>query len=110
MNRHRYPYPAPVAPIPARKALRMLPVAVSTQHMEWDKARKTLVAEASALGIPPGPFPRRLRVQSHYTGRSVLWVYDAEAAERNEGWDGELAEYTPIDGTLNAQRLVVLNT
>lgn len=51
-------------------------------------------------------FPRELIVHSNHTGRKITFIHDDAAAERNEFWDGLLAEYIPLE-RCNVTKLVI---
>jgi hypothetical protein len=55
-------------------------------------------------------FPQTIVVHSHHTGRSVKFVQDREAAERNEFWDGEACQYKPVEFVPNVKSLMVYHT
>jgi hypothetical protein len=78
----------------------------STKSFSYDSARKTLIAEASELFL--NGFPKQLAVQSHHTGRTVLFGVDLEAAMAEEFWDGEQMVYRPLEKA-NVKRLVIIN-
>ncbi len=81
----------------------------TTKQFTYAKERRTLIADASDLGIGVGrTFPKTLLVKSHYTGRLVEWVYDQRAAERAEWWDGMEAHYLPVE-SVNAEHLIIIN-
>jgi hypothetical protein len=77
-----------------------------TSDFFYDKKNKAMTCKMSTLGL--NRFPRSITIKSDYTGREILFVYDGEAAERNEGWDGELAEYVSV-GDIKVKRLVLIN-
>ncbi len=82
---------------------------ISTAALSFNKERRTLLGEASELGIRTGAaFPLEVMVRSAHTGRVIRFAYDHAAAERNEWWDGEQAEYIPVEHC-NVERLVIIN-
>lgn len=79
---------------------------INTADCEFDKARKVLLAKHDLI---KGGFPKEVDVLSAHTGKTITFVYDYEAAEHAEGWDGEMAEYKPsVEGT-NVKTLVIYN-
>jgi hypothetical protein len=85
-------------------------VRANTSRMTYHKERRVLVAEASELGIRPGPFPKEVLVQSHHRpGNVVRFVYDEDLAMRNEFWDGMEAHYKSTEPRTNAEYLVIIN-
>lgn len=86
----------------------MVPV-FQVSQFSYDKDSKVLLAEASELGIRPGPFPRELDIYSPHTRRTLRWVFDERKAERCEFWDGEEAHYLTHEPRCNAESLVIVN-
>ena len=78
----------------------------TTLDFVYNKKTKTMSREMPALGLDE--FPRNITIKSVYTGRMVVFIYDEVSAEKNEFWDGELAEYIPV-GDTNVQRLILFN-
>jgi hypothetical protein len=79
----------------------------SLQRFEFNKKQRTLCANLSDLGMKWNALPTEITVRSHHTGVAVTFVYDTEAAERNEFWDGEMCEYKP-KGECSIRKLVLL--
>lgn len=53
-------------------------------------------------------FPHTVTVFSTHTGRTIRFVINQEAAERNEFWDGLMMEYVPEE-RCNVDRLVIVS-
>jgi hypothetical protein len=79
---------------------------INTADCEFKKARKTLAAPHSLI---QGGFPAQVDVKSAHTGKVVTFVFDHEAAQNAEYWDGEQAEYVPAEPIPNVERLVIYN-
>lgn len=77
----------------------------TTNHFEFNKERKSLFSDLETLGLPK--FPKSFTVTSEHTGAVVEFVYDWDEAERNEGWDGEMAVYRPTTDTPNVDYATV---
>lgn len=84
-------------------------IEINSASMRWNSARRTLSFTLNSFydNDRHNPFPSTITVTSHRTGKKVKFVYDTEAAEYNEFWDGELAEYIPNDFTCGVERLIV---
>lgn len=79
-------------------------VNIGLSEFTFVKQRKELRIAKSNIG---GVYPDSITVRSHHTGNEVKFVYDAEAAMRNEFWDGILAEYIPVQDIKNVASLIV---
>jgi len=79
----------------------------NVNQFTWDKDDMVMTAEMSELQLMR--FPKTLDIYSPTTKRTVTFQYDEDAAELNEGWDGEIAEYFPTDETVAVNRLVLFN-
>lgn len=79
---------------------------VSTNVCEWVAERRTLVVSSEAFA---GSFPRRVEIESHYTGRVVTFVPVGPGDSRwdEDGWDGEQCVYRASDVTARAETLVI---
>lgn len=78
---------------------------LNTSDFVFNQRTKVMSARLPELNIG-NSFPRQLEVRSEHTGRVVKFTYDNDAAERNEWWDGEMAEYVPV-GDANVKKLVI---
>lgn len=77
----------------------------NTSDFVFNPRTKVMTARLQELKLG-NSFPRQIEVRSEHTGRVVKFTYDIEAAERNEWWDGEMAEYVPV-GDANVKKLVI---
>jgi len=66
---------------------------IDLNRFAFNKTSGLLSASLSDLGMRR--LPTEVEIRSHLTGHVVKFVYDTEAAERHEFWDGEMAEYVP---------------
>lgn len=67
---------------------------------ELDTATAVFNKPMKAIVIPFGytePFPHVVKLRSHKSNRVIECLFDTQASERNEGWDGEMAEYRPME-------------
>ena len=75
--------------------------------MRFDKEGNRLLATLAQVGL--SKFPEGdISVQSSYTGRTVLFKFDTEAAAANEYWDGEEAHYYCAASNVKATKLILM--
>lgn len=77
---------------------------VSLQFCEYDKVRKILKLASEFVGMPS-----KLIVKSHYTGKEMLFVVVGpdDPLFDEDGWDGELCKYRPVDNTKNVDHMYI---
>jgi hypothetical protein len=73
----------------------------------YNKNSRLLTASLRDLGMRT--LPQEVEIRSHLTGHIVKFVYDNEAAERHEFWDGEMAEYKPVGECRVAKLAIIAN-
>jgi hypothetical protein len=80
---------------------------ITTAECEFNKVTGDLSLEAHHL--PDGRFPRSLVIKSHHTGREMLFEQIGPDHPRfdEDGWDGEMALYTPHNGPTNVKLLTI---
>ena len=77
----------------------------STEQFIFKKQSKVLYGFCPDLGMKN--FPDSFTVVSAHTGTEVKFVYDSDAAEQNEWWDGEMAQYRPLGDVPNCRAAVL---
>ena len=87
-------------------------IAVSLENFKYNKERKTLSIPVSRFfdGHFNG-YPREFIVRSHYTGREILFrqIGYGHPEFDEDGWDGEMSVYEPVDTCPTVSTLVISN-
>ena len=70
----------------------------------YNKTQKCLVLSSEFVGMP-----RQLYVDSHHTGRKVMFkaVVEGDPLFSMDGWDGEMCFYRPSERLFNVDYLKI---
>lgn len=81
----------------------MIPL-VDLKHCSFDSTKGRLTLPSEYVGMP-----RKLRIRSHHTGRTLLFqsIGVDHPLFDSDGWDGEQQIYEPVEPVKNTKYLVI---
>lgn len=90
----------------------MTTIVMSLENLKYNKQRKSLSIPSRLFnGGSFKGYPREFIVRSHHTGREILFRQIGENHPEfdEDGWDGEMSIYEPVDSASNVYILVIYN-